>query len=92
MDFGADLKNARLKAGLSQEEMADKIYVSHSTVSRLERGKIELKAKELMRWIQVTQAPELLAVVLCSTGLDLGTITQAVSSITTLIGGFIYYI
>ena len=82
MKFGALLKKARLNSGLSQEEMAEKIFLSNSTVSRLESDKIELKARELVRWFQVTQAPELLAIMFC--GIDVSTVAQ---TLTTLIGG-----
>ncbi len=37
MEFAEQVKYARMKLGLSQEELAEKVGVSYSTVSRWER-------------------------------------------------------
>ena len=39
--IGGNVKQARLAAGLSQQELADKMGVSVMTVSRLERGAVK---------------------------------------------------
>lgn len=39
MDIGQKLKQARLKANLTQEQVADKIFVSRQTISNWENGK-----------------------------------------------------
>lgn len=38
MDFGNKLKEARIKKGLSQQELADRLFVTRQTVSRWESG------------------------------------------------------
>ncbi|WP_062105238.1 helix-turn-helix domain-containing protein [Bacillus niameyensis] len=81
MNIGAVLKKARLHAGLSQEEIAEELYLPRSTISKLENNKISLKAEDLIRWCHVTQAQELMVALLC--GIDIPTI---ISNLSTLLG------
>ncbi|QKS71940.1 helix-turn-helix domain-containing protein [Paenalkalicoccus suaedae] len=83
MQFGSLLRKTRKASGFSQEEVAEKLLVSRSTVSRLENDEIELKAVDLIRWFQVTQAPEITVALLV--GLDVSAIQQIVSSLTQII-------
>ncbi|MDQ0176039.1 helix-turn-helix domain-containing protein [Bacillus chungangensis] len=85
MKFGAVFKKIRVLAGLSQEELAEKIYLSRSNVSRVENDKLILRLDDVIRWFQVTQAPEALAALLC--GVDVNTVLQ---NITQILGGFIW--
>lgn len=39
MEFGQRMKGYRIDAGMNQEELADKIYVSRQTISSWENGK-----------------------------------------------------
>ncbi|MBW8350738.1 helix-turn-helix domain-containing protein [Bacillus sp. IITD106] len=87
MNLGAVLKKARITAGLSQEELALRIFLPRSTVSKLENNKMVLKAEDLIRWCQITQAQELMVALLI--GVDPATIIQ---NISMLIGGFITWI
>ncbi|MCJ8008936.1 helix-turn-helix domain-containing protein [Lederbergia wuyishanensis] len=87
MNLGAVLKKARITAGLSQEEMALRMFIPRSTVSRLENDKTILKADDLIRWCHITQAQEMLVALLV--GVDPTTIIQ---NISMLIGGFITWI
>ncbi len=86
MSFGTVLQKVRVEAGLSQEELADKIFVSRSTVSRLENDKLKLTVQDAISWGQATQATEVMAALLC--GVDLVALTQM---LTTLVGGFITF-
>ncbi|MBP9987964.1 MAG: helix-turn-helix transcriptional regulator [Ruminococcus sp.] len=38
MDFAKNFKQARLNAGLSQKQIADKLNVDRSTIAQYERG------------------------------------------------------
>ncbi|KMY49203.1 helix-turn-helix domain-containing protein [Peribacillus loiseleuriae] len=87
MQFGSMLRKTRIRSGFSQEELAEKIFLSRSAVSRLENDKLELKLADAIRWFQATQAPEALAALLC--GVDISTVVQ---NLSTLIGGFIIWI
>lgn len=87
MAFGQILRKVRLNAGLSQEELADKIYLSRSAVSRLENNRLKLTVEDAVRWGQATHASEIVAAMLC--GIDVTTILQ---NITMLIGGLILWI
>lgn len=88
MSFGAILRAVRQKAGLSQEEMAEKMYVSRSTISRLENDRLKLTVEDAIRWGQITQAPEAIAAMLC--GLDVSQVMQIISSLP--IGGMITWL
>lgn len=88
MSFGAILRAVRQKAGLSQEEMAEKMYVSRSTISRLENNRLKLTVEDAIRWGQITQAPEAIAAMLC--GLDVSQVMQIISSLP--IGGMITWL
>ena len=87
MSFGTVLQKVRIEAGLSQEELADKIFVSRSTVSRLENDRLKLTVQDAISWGQATNATEVMAALLC--GVDLVALT---TMLTTLIGGFIKFI
>lgn len=87
MRFGAILRRVRIEAGLSQEELAPRLFLPRSTVSKLENDKMEIKAVDLIRWFQVTQAPEIAAALIC--GVDIAALSQI---ITTIVGGMILWI
>ncbi|MCJ7840537.1 helix-turn-helix domain-containing protein [Lederbergia sp. NSJ-179] len=87
MNLGAVLRKARLHAGLSQEEMAEELYLPRSTISKLENNKVILKAEDLIKWCNVTQAQEVAVALIF--GIDIPTVVQ---NLTTLIGGFIFWI
>ncbi|MGG0890290.1 helix-turn-helix transcriptional regulator [Cytobacillus horneckiae] len=82
MSFGNILRKVRINAGLSQEELADKIHLSRSAVSRLENNRLEIRLADAIRWFQATNAPEAIAAMLC--GVDIASLAQ---SLTMLIGG-----
>ena len=45
--MGEQIRKARLEAGFSQEELADKIYLRRPTLSDIENGKSEVNASTL---------------------------------------------
>ncbi|MEH7392438.1 helix-turn-helix domain-containing protein [Bacillus sp. JJ1474] len=87
MQLGSIFKKTRMLSGLSQEALAEQLYMPRSTISKVENNKMELKISDAIRWFQVTQAPEALAALLC--GVDITTVVQTLSK---LIGGFISYV
>lgn len=91
MMFGAVLKKVRLRAGLSQEELAEKIFLSRSTVSRLENNKLKLMVEDAIRWGQATQSSEIMAALIC--GIDISQIMEIISSLPILgaiLGGILW--
>ncbi|MBY0122192.1 helix-turn-helix transcriptional regulator [Bacillus sp. S/N-304-OC-R1] len=87
MQLGQIFKKSRKLSGLSQEALAEIMYMPRSTISKVENDKMELKISDAIRWFQATQAPEMLAAVLC--GVD---ITTVIDMLSKLIGGFISYV
>lgn len=87
VELAALFKQARKLSGLSQEALSEKMYMPRSTISKVENGKMELKISDAMRWFHATQAPEVLAAMLC--GVDLPTLLR---NLSMLVGGLITYI
>lgn len=51
------MKAARQQADLSQEELAERLYISQSEVSRIESNKKVPDAITFLRWFQTTELP-----------------------------------
>ena len=47
--IGEQLKGERLKAGLTQEQLADKIGTKKSFISRVERGRADIQLSTLVK-------------------------------------------
>ncbi len=84
MEFGGVFRALRQRKRWSQEEMADKVYVSQSDISKFENDHMLPDIPTFIRIAQVTQAPEVVVAFLY--GMDGITILQNLSQ---LIGGFI---
>lgn len=68
MKVGAILRACRERAGLSQEEMAEKMFNSQSCISKLETDRKNLDLQTLIKWTEVTGAKEVVVAFIC--GLD----------------------
>lgn len=72
---------------MSQEELALDLHIARSSISKLERDQLELKAADLIRWANATQCQEVVAAMIL--GIDVGLLQQAlemITSATTLVG------
>ena len=78
---GSDLRKMRKDAGFSQEQLAEKLHIARSSISKLERGQLELRVSDLFRWMNATQSQELVAA--AALGIDVGILQQALEMITT---------
>lgn len=56
---GGLLKACRERAGMNQEELADKLYMSQSTISKYETDRKKIDIPTFVEWLKVTQAQEL---------------------------------
>lgn len=65
---GAVLKACRTRAGFTQEELADKLFISQSDVSKYENDTMEPHLSTLQAWMNNTQSPEVLVAFIC--GMD----------------------
>ncbi|BFH16791.1 helix-turn-helix domain-containing protein [Paenibacillus melissococcoides] len=74
MKFGVIIKALRTRKGWSQEELAEKVHMSRSAISKLENDQQTLDVPTLMRMIQATNAPEVAVSILY--GMDGITILQ----------------
>lgn len=82
MKYGGILKACRERSGLSQEELAFRINISQSDVSKYENGVREPTLSMAQAWLTNTQATEVLVAFLC--GIDGLGIMQ---NIMQLLGG-----
>lgn len=86
--FGAVLRQTRKQAGISQEQIAEMLHMSRSSVSKLENDKADLKAETLLKWskavasVKCGQAYEAAAVAVCS--IDIPSVVQGLMQ---LLGG-----
>ena len=53
-EFSAELLRARLRAGFSQTELAERMGTSQSAIARLESGRTLPSAKTLIRFAEAT--------------------------------------
>lgn len=80
MQFGSVLRRMRKSAGYSQEDMAEYLHIARSSISKLERDQLELRASDLYRWCNVTQNQEVIAALFL--GIDANILHQAMDLIT----------
>lgn len=86
MDFGSILRKMRKEAGMSQEDMSEELHIARSSISKLERNQLELKAVDLFSWMNTTQSTEIIAAL--ALGIDVTLLQQALEMIssTSLVG------
>lgn len=86
LTFGAVLKACRERAGLTQEEIAEKLHRSRSCISKFETDKKTLDVATLIKWADVTSAKDVACAIV--TGVDPVMILQ---QLMPLIGGIIQW-
>jgi transcriptional regulator with XRE-family HTH domain len=85
--FGGILKAARQRAGLSQEELAHRLNINQSDVSKFENDRKVPDVLTFIQWIQQTSAQEVMVAFLY--GMDGMSMIQ---NLLPMIGGFISWI
>lgn len=68
MRYGAILRACRDRVGLSQEELADRLHINQSDVSKFENDVKEPTVSMFRAWMMNTQAQEVLVAFFC--GMD----------------------
>lgn len=89
MEFGSVLRMMRKSAGMTQEDMAEEMHISRSTVAKLETDRVELKAVDLINWCRITNNPDVLMALYAGT--DVATAIMS-SGAATLITGTISFL
>lgn len=74
--YGALLKTMRNRAGLTQDELADRLHRTGSCISKFESDKKKLDLDTFMAWVNATGTTEVAVAVLC--GMDGISIMQQV--------------
>lgn len=86
MKYGAILKACRTRSGFSQEELAHRLHINQSDVSKYESGTKEPTVSIFQAWINNTQTQEVMVAYLC--GLDgisiLQNVIEVLPSITAI--------
>lgn len=91
MEFGSVLRKMRVSAGLSQEALADKLHMSRSNISKLERNKLDLRASDLINWCRITNNPDVLMALYAGVEVihQLQPVTQLITGFITILGGIL---
>lgn len=76
MKYGSLLKTMRIRAGLSQEQLAEKLNRTGSCISKFESDKKQPDLSTFMDWVRATNATEVAVAVMC--GMDGITIMQQI--------------
>lgn len=84
MEFTTALKKMRKSRGISQEKMAELMNMSRSNVAKLETGRIELKAVDLLSWCKITDNPDMMMILYAS--IDVATTIAASGAMTLMTG------
>jgi len=90
MQFGTVLRKMRENAGFSQGEMAEELHIARSSISKLERDQLELRASDMINWCNVTNAQEVLIAFLL--GIDGVSVMQGLLETGQIIAGTIQYL
>lgn len=85
--FGAVLRACRERAGLTQEQLAEKLHRSRSCISKFESDKKTLDVMTLIRWTDVTNSKEIAYMIV--SGIEPMMILQ---QMMTMIGGLISWL
>ncbi len=91
MKFGAILKACRTRAGFSQEELAHKLHINQSDVSKYENDTKEPSMSIFQAWARNTQTQEVMVAFI--SGMDgltiLQNFTQIIGMAIIRLGGLI---
>lgn len=86
MRVGAILKACRTRAGLTQEELAFRLHINQSDISKYENDRVEPTLSILRAWTNNTQSQEVMVAFIC--GVDGISIMQTIMDV---IGGVILW-
>lgn len=86
--YGAILKACRERAGLNQEELAFRLHVNQSDISKYETNVKEPTLSTVKAWVEQTQTQEVLIAFLC--GVDgIGVMQNIMDMVSSFATGFI---
>ncbi|WP_277680388.1 helix-turn-helix domain-containing protein [Gracilibacillus dipsosauri] len=83
-DVGLLLRKMRMKRGFTQPQLAKRLGLSASTVSRMEKGRIGVQVQDLLNWVKTTNGQELLIAFLCNADVITAGMLQGILSFISL--------
>lgn len=89
MNWGVVMKKARKRSGLTQEELAKKMFVTKSVISKLENGYHEPKISTFIDWMRNTNAQDIMIAALLS--VDPIVVQEGLNLMSKLLAGFISF-
>lgn len=58
MELGLVLRKCRIRAKMTQEQLAEKLFLARSAISKMENNRQVIDAPLLITWIQMTGAAD----------------------------------
>ncbi|MBU9711110.1 helix-turn-helix domain-containing protein [Evansella tamaricis] len=89
MDITPALKKARIREGISQEELAFRMNRSRSSVTKMELGKQKIHFSDAVEWFKHTNAQDILIATLVS--FDPTIVAEAMRVMSQLVGGMVIW-
>ncbi|QKS70218.1 helix-turn-helix transcriptional regulator [Paenalkalicoccus suaedae] len=81
------MKEARKRAGFTQEYMASLMHRSRSSVVKMERDQQAIEVNDFVRWMKLTNAQDLM--VAATLGMDITTLQPVIEVLSKLVTGLI---
>ncbi|MEN2467995.1 helix-turn-helix transcriptional regulator [Ornithinibacillus sp. JPR2-1] len=81
---GQTLRQMRKRRGMSQDALSRRLHMSRSNISKLESGKLEIRGKDLLRWVQETNSLDMLIAITAQ--VDLSAVADVISQLSLLAG------
>lgn len=95
MEFEKALRFMRKRSGLSQEELAPRMFMSRANLSKVERGEVSMRAQDFLRWARETNSQDVVIALTCS--VDISVAADIVANLTdvanvglALLGGILF--
>lgn len=66
-DYGTLLRKMRLKRGFTQDDLAERLNISRTNISKMENGKQGIQVEDFFAWVKSTNGQELLIAFLHNT-------------------------
>lgn len=86
MEWGAVLKTARKRERLTQEQLAEKLHLTKSCISKFEHNEKEAKISLFIAWFKHTNAQDLMLATLIAADPTVSQMIEGINQLSQIIG------